>query len=171
MVCVTPGTFTLTSPMSTFLPAVQDIDADATYTGSLTTLSTAKPLGSFTLTGTVDLEVIGRTSLTETGSWPAELTGISLSGQLLSLGMLTASLDPSPTGTVSIKPISGGPNAAEQFRITSFFDIFMDVTLDDRPGMIPVVAGTPEPATWAMMLIGFAGLAFAARRRAAAPAG
>jgi hypothetical protein len=81
-VCVTPGTFTLTSPMSTFvpattlLPAVQDIDADATYTGSLTTLPTANPpsvfLGSFTLTGTVDLEVTGRTSSTETGSWPAD---------------------------------------------------------------------------------------------------
>jgi hypothetical protein len=28
-----------------------------------------------------------------------------------------------------------------------------------------VAAGVPEPATWAMMLIGFAGLAFAARRR------
>jgi hypothetical protein len=65
--------------------------------------------------------------------------------------------------------------------ISSFFDIFMDVTLDDRPGMqpplmttigpIPVVAGTPEPSTWAMMLIGFAGLAFAARRRVGVPAG
>lgn len=31
-----------------------------------------------------------------------------------------------------------------------------------------VASGVPEPATWAMMLIGFAGLAFAARRRAAA---
>lgn len=30
------------------------------------------------------------------------------------------------------------------------------------------VSAVPEPATWAMMLIGFAGLAFAARRRAAA---
>jgi hypothetical protein len=189
---VTPGIFTLTSvtmstfvPATTLLPAVQDIDADATYTGSLTTLSTAKPLGSFTLTGTVDLEVIKRTSSTETGSWPAELTGISLSGPLLSLGMLSATLDMDPsepsTGTVSIRPISGGQNAAEEFRISSFFDIFMDVTLDDRPGGKPslmttvgpilVVAGTPEPATWAMMLIGFAGLAFAARRRAAAPAG
>ncbi len=189
-VCVTPGTFTLTSPMSTFvpattlLPAVQDIAADATYTGSLTTLPTANPpsvfLGSFTLTGTVDLEVIGRTSAMETGSWTAELTGISLSGPLLSFGTLTATLDmddPSK-GTVSIAPL--GQNARE-FVITSFFDIFMDVTLDDRPlgmqplmttvGPIPVVAGTPEPATWAMVLIGFAGLAFAARRRAAAPAG
>jgi PEP-CTERM motif len=193
MVCVTPGTFTLTSAVSTFvpattlLPAVQDIDADATYTGSLTTLPTAMPpsvfLGSFTLTGTVDLQVVGRKSQTDIGSWPAELTGISLSGQLLSFGMLSAILDMNPlhpsTGTVSIAPISGGANTRGEFLISSFFDIFMDVTLD-RPGQpplmttigpIPVVAGTPEPSTWAMMLIGFAGLAFAARRRVGVAAG
>jgi hypothetical protein len=188
MVCVTPGTFTLTSPVSTFappsLPAVQDIAADATYTGSLTTLPTASPpsvfLGSFTLTGTVDLEVLGRTSATETGSWTAELTGISLSGPLLSFGTLSATLDMNPltpsTGTVSIVPL--GQNVRGKFLISSFFDIFMDVTLD-RPGLPPLmtsvgpieVVAVPEPATWAMMLIGFAGLGFAARRRAAARAG
>ena len=38
-VCVTPGTFVLTSAKSNFLlPAVQDVVADATYTGSLTPL-------------------------------------------------------------------------------------------------------------------------------------
>ena len=32
--------------------------------------------------------------------------------------------------------------------------------------VVRVASGVPEPATWAMMLIGFAGLALAARRRA-----
>jgi PEP-CTERM motif len=182
-VCVTPGIFTLTSAVSTFvpvlLPAVQDIAAEATYTGSLTTPASVF-LGSFTLTGTVDLEVEGRTFSTEIGSWQAELTGMSLSGPLLSFGTLSATLDMNPlkpsTGGVSIEPL--GQNKTG-FVVNSFFDIFMDLTLD-RPGQptlmtsvgpIRVVA-VPEPSTWAMMLIGFAGLAFAARRRrAAAPAG
>jgi hypothetical protein len=57
----------------------------------------------------------------------------------------------------------------------SFFDVFMDVTLD-RPsplpplhttvGPIPVEAGVPEPAAWAMMLLGFVDLFFAGYRKA-----
>ena len=67
-VCVTPGIFTLTSATSTFssLPAVQDVEGDATFTGSLTTL-THIPIGSFTLKGTVDFEVLGRGSDTRPG--------------------------------------------------------------------------------------------------------
>lgn len=168
--CVTPGIFTLTSPTSSFLPGVQDITADATYTGSLTPLQGMGSLGSFTLTGAVALEVQGRTSPTETGSWIADLAGLSLSAPFMGVGTLSVTLDPQHTsaGAVSITPLGQGGD----FRIQSFFDIFVDVTLD-RPGLplittsvgpIGVVA-VPEPATWAMLLIGFAGLGFAAQRR------
>ncbi len=76
-VCVTPGTFTLTSAVSTFLPAVQDISANATFTGSLTPLPPASgSLGTFTLSGTVDLSVLGRTSDAETGSWRSRDHGV-----------------------------------------------------------------------------------------------
>jgi hypothetical protein len=79
--CVTPGIFTLTSPMSTFLPAVQDVSASASYTASLTTLPpNSVPLGSFTLSGSVGFEVLGRGSDTgsdtQTGSWPTEITSL-----------------------------------------------------------------------------------------------
>jgi hypothetical protein len=174
--CVTPGIFTLTEAVSTFssLPAVQDVAASATYTGSLTTLTNI-PLGSFTLSGPVDFEVLGRGSDTETGSWTTEITSLSLTGPLLQFGTLTATLDPDPhhpsKGNISIEPIGRG-----EFRITSFFDVFMDVTLSDRPNLLPtltttvgpilVVVGAPEPATWAMMLVGFIGLGFAGHRRA-----
>jgi hypothetical protein len=175
-VCVTPGTFTLTSAVSTFSsgPAAQNIVADATYTGSLTQ---APPLngflGSFTLMGTVDLSLLGRTSDTETGSWTTELTSLSLSGPLLTFGTLSATLDPStPTGTTTIEPLG----QRGEFLITSVFDVVMDLTLDRPPplmplhakvGPIPVEAvAVPEPATWAMMLLGFGGLFFAGYREA-----
>ena len=38
-----------------------------------------------------------------------------------------------------------------------------------EPG-VTVLTGTPEPSTWAMMVIGFAGLGFAGYRRAKAKA-
>lgn len=38
----------------------------------------------------------------------------------------------------------------------------------DNFNVATVTAGVPEPATWAMMLIGFTGLGYAARRRGAA---
>ena len=66
-------------------------------------------------------------------------------------------------------------------QIGSFFDIFTELTLDPGvlvPGTNPMdlllnvtVSGgppptIPEPSTWAMMAIGFAGLGFAGWRKA-----
>jgi hypothetical protein len=55
------------------------------------------------------------------------------------------------------------------FKINSFFDVFVDVSLpaaglSKSVGPIPLNAA-PEPSTWAMMLLGFAGLGFAGYRR------
>jgi hypothetical protein len=44
-----------------------------------------------------------------------------------------------------------------------------DIYFDDF-SVNPVVAGVPEPSTWAMMIIGFAGVGYAAYRRKAKPA-
>jgi PEP-CTERM motif len=44
-----------------------------------------------------------------------------------------------------------------------FYDFFVDNVGFDQP----TPPGTPEPSTWAMMLLGFAGLGFAGYRRAA----
>ena len=60
------------------------------------------------------------------------------------------------------------PDDGSVFKIDSFFDVFIDVSLPSAGlskfvGPIPLVA-VPEPSTWAMMLIGFAGLGFASYR-------
>jgi hypothetical protein len=126
------------------------------------------PIGSFTLSGTVDFEVLGRGSDTDTGTWDTEITLLSLTGALPIGGTLTATLGSSPsTGTTTIEEL-----ARKEFLITSFFDVFMDLSLpplSTSVGPIPVEAvGVPEPAAWAMMLLGFAGLRAAWRRRARA---
>jgi hypothetical protein len=38
------------------------------------------------------------------------------------------------------------------------------------PGVFDATASVPEPSTWAMMLLGFAGIGFMAYRRKAKPA-
>jgi hypothetical protein len=175
-VCVTPGTFVQTLPVSSMISmGNQLIVTGATYDASLTTVGGTVPIGSVALTGTVDETVFGRTSLTETGTLATELTGLSLMGILtfvnpnnpLNGDTVVATLGSTPsTGSTTITPLQ-----RQEFRISSFFDVFIDVSI---PGTIfsksvgPIlVVAVPEPSTWAMLLIGFAGLGFAALRRAA----
>ena len=130
-------------------------------------------IGSVDLTGTVEMKVLGRASNTKTGSFTVDLIGLSLSGPLSLSGSpldgrtLMIGLDASETsfGTTSI--VADGA----AFKIDSFFDVFADITLDlpttspsTSVGPIFLVA-VPEPSSWALALLGFAGLAFAAYRR------
>ncbi len=179
-VCVTPGPFVLTSATSSFDVTGQEIMANAVYGAVLTLPPPAPdtPIGSVALTGTVDETVLGRTSDSETGSFNTLITGLQLTGNLVLPGSsldgatLLATLDGSQTsgGTTTITPVGS------LFRIDSFFDVFIDVSIPDTPysrsgiGPIPLVAVAPEPSTWALMLIGFAGLGLAGWRRAAGSA-
>jgi PEP-CTERM motif len=178
MVCVTPGPFTLTSVVSStfvpgdglLLPAVQDAVADATYDATLTPIVGSTIVGSVSLKGVVDEQIKGRTSDTETGSFATDITGLSLSGKLMLSGggpldgatlMVTLGESPS-TGTTTITA------DGSVFKIDSFFDVFIDVSLPSAGlstsvGPIPLVA-VPEPSTWALMLLGFVGLAFTGYR-------
>jgi len=157
-VCVTPGTLTQTALVSSqFNLSGQDIVTDATFTATLTTLANA-PLGSITLNGTVEQEVLGRTTSTETGSWTTDLAAVSLSGPVLG-HTLTVMLDPSNTsnGITSIEPYAG--DGTPKFEIDSFFDVFLDLSLDSTPplntsiGPIFVVAGVPEPASLSLLAL------------------
>jgi hypothetical protein len=177
---VTPGPFILTSATSTFVGGNQEIVAQATYDAALTPPPPAPPvtIGSVALTGTVDMTVFGRTSNSETGPFTTDITGLDLTGMLtlppanpLNGQVLDVTLDTTQTssGTTTIT------RHEQQFRIDSFFDIFVDASVPSlglsSPPIGISVAAVPEPSTWAMLLIGFAGLAFAARRRAVGPVG
>jgi hypothetical protein len=83
---------------------------------------------------------------------------------------LTLSLDPlqTSTGGTSITDLGDG------FSINSFFDVFVELSFDSNPPLTasrgPLrftttsVGAVPEPATWAMMLLGFLGIGFLACR-------
>jgi len=187
-VCVASGgMFTLTSATSTFSSAGQDVVADATFTRSLTGLP-GSPLantdiGSFTLTGTVDFEVVGRTSNNQAGSGTIDVTGMSLSGILdisfpgygaLNGYTMTATLATSPasTGTVSIMPIFTATSGfyTVEYLVTTVIDVNTVLAIEGTglSETVPIkVEAVPEPPAWMLMVAGFAGLGFAGRRRAA----
>ena len=146
--CITAGSLTFTALSSNhFNMPGEDLTMQATYTGTLTDGSN-HILGPLLLTGSVEEEVLGRTFSTETGSWNTKLLSLALSGQLqghtLTLGLGASD----STGTDSIDPIGDG-----LFQIDSFFDVFIDLTLDSLPPLhatrgpvLLTLPPTPVPA-------------------------
>jgi unsaturated chondroitin disaccharide hydrolase len=92
------------------------------------------------------------------------------------LGSLSSGyLDLNPTGEsvlVDGFPGNGGTNTALIYSDYYFTEALLRLqnVLDGKPGWVLYNPAIPEPSTWAMMLLGFAGLGFAGYRRARAGA-
>ena len=176
--CIQPGTLTLTTPVTSgFNSDGQDITSGAIYNGVLTDLSHVPTGSSITLTGSLEQEVLGRTTDTETGSWDTKILALTLSGPFQGHTLtLALSASPDSTGLTSITQIGGagsdvGDNVGSQFEITSFFDVFVDLTLDGpntlhtSRGPLEFDAGVPEPASVMVLATAHIGLHAARRRR------
>lgn len=165
-VCVTPGVLANIVPtFSAIVPAGQDIVSGATFTTLLSDLSTGAPIGTVTLSGTFEQLVEGRTTPTEPGDFPTELLNLDFSGPVLG-HTLTVTLDAShsSTGETSVEPV--GRN---EFRIDSFFDVFVDLSLDTNPPLSTTrgpltLTLVPEPATIALLVLPLLGLIGLRRR-------
>jgi hypothetical protein len=170
-ICFTSDSLTLTSVVSAkFVTAGQDIVTNAIYSGQLTTTG-GKSMGPFSLTGTLEQQVTGRTFSTELGSWTTDITAVALSGPLLG-NTLTVGLDPKQlsTGTTSIVA------AGAEFDISSFFDLHFELRTDGTPPLNtsvgpvrfdvtsqPASGSMPEPAS--LLLLATPLLALAALKR------
>lgn len=166
--CIQAGSLTLTSVVSsTFPPQGQDILADATYAGVLTNLGHI-PIGLVTLTGTLEMIVLGRSSPTALGSWVTDLVSLDLSGPLNG-HTLTLGLDGSHSSAGNFSVAEGGAGNERLFRISSFFDVFVELHLDSTPPLTtdrgPVTLTlTPEPIGLLVLMPALLGLTIARRR-------
>jgi hypothetical protein len=170
-VCVAPGTFTLTSLISsTFDATGQDIVTNVFYAGLLTTRGNV-PIGPLSLSGTMKQEVHGRTSPSELGTWATELVSLSLSGSVLG-HTLTLTLDPLHSSTGITSMVALGDEGESSFRIDSFFDVFVELMLD-TPTPLHTTRGpihaslVPEPSSLALLASVLVALASRRRHKAA----
>ena len=176
--CIQPGTLTFTTPVSSsFNGAGQDITSGAIYNGVLTDINHVPTGSTITLTGSLEQEVLGRTTDIQTGSWDTQILALTLSGPFQGHTLaLTLSASPDSTGHATITQIGGGStNVGDekdgQFEITSFFDVFVDLTLDTpnplhaSRGPLEFNAGVPEPASLMVLATALIGLRTMRRRR------
>jgi len=172
-VCIESGMLTMTSVVSSIIDASgQNIVTTASYEGVLTNLSHI-PIGTLALTGLIEQQVLGRFSETATGTWSTKLLEFALAGTLFGFN-LTLDLAPSPesSGVTSITPLGGGGGGSDKFRIDSFFDIFVELTLDtpiplhtQRGPIHAHLVAAPEPATLELLGAGMATLVSILLRR------
>jgi hypothetical protein len=128
------------------------------------------PFVPFTLSDpATSVEVFGRTSDTQLGSFNTKMLSLDLTGIVLGHSV-EINLDPgNPTvGQTTISDQGGG-----MFQITSFFDVFTEISLDGGP-FAPQIDGptlvnlepSPEPASMTLLAIGgVAGVVPILRRR------
>ena len=163
-VCTGPGMLTITSSSSTFSSAGQEIAANVTFSVPVTNLM-GTPIGTFTLTGMMDLGLDGRTTPDQTGTWSTDIDSLDLTG--------TLDGKPAVIGLDTSNPSGGStsilPAVQDQgFNITSFFDVFVDLQLGplmtERGPLPGTLVSAPEPATWALLGLPLMGLGLLRRR-------
>ncbi len=115
--------------------------------------------------GDVEVEIKGRTSTTETGTFDAIMLMATWTG-MIDGHTIIAQINPGvpTTGTVTFSEDGNGPELLVDYT----FDNQTEFNLDGGPFMSTpltgVSAAVPEAPAWTMMLMGFAGLGFAGRR-------
>jgi hypothetical protein len=146
--------------------------------GNLVDTTTNQNLGLFSLPSlsNVDLELQSRASGAD-GTFSSFFNVFSFSGNLPGLGAAVINQDGAPdmTGSTTIN----GPNPGGSFSVTSYFDIFTELSLNNGATFIPSsqsqsefdLAQSPEPGSALMCLLGVTSLIAMVRRHKRKPDG
>jgi len=123
------------------------------------------PLGSVSAPGTLDIKYFGRNFTTPTGTFNAEMTNFDFLGSFSGIPFeFKRNPSHTSTGVTTIVPLPGS-----EFQVSSFFDIFAELSIDNGP-FIPGperrtdLTGTiPEPATAGLAFLGLGAVFFVRR--------
>ncbi len=126
--------------------------------------------GPVVFTGSIGILIFGRAAESDTGVFAAEMLSLHLTDPFGAIVRESPTLTSS--GVTSITTIPGG------FQISSFFDIFPELSIDGGQSWIPEDGGpggpvhlmltpTPEPSSLTMMMAGAGLIAIVRRRRRA----
>ena len=163
--CTSNNSTTFTSSSYTFIGADQHFVVNAVLTGDL-----SGGLGSYALTGIYEFTLVGRGVADSFGSFTLTEDYVNLEGTVFGLPVLLTHNPNVPSiGSASIATANCG-QCEEKFLINfgltvnALFGIGGSEPAPVSSDLTGNNGAVPEPATWAMMLIGF-GLAGAALRR------
>src|ERR1700676_2340643 len=149
MVCIDNAThFGFTGASTSEVGSDQHLLFNSQFTGEVFNPSGTIDLGPIHLFGPVGVTIFGRSSPTQTGTFSTQMTGLDLTGTFGG-SSVEIKVDPThpTTGMTTVTP-SGG-----QFMISSFFDVFTDLSIDNdsfEPSMGAAhvtLQQTPEPGT------------------------
>jgi hypothetical protein len=162
-----------TGTTSTFDNQGQSIDSSTSLTADVYTDVNNMPgtlVGPVLLQGPIGILYAGRMNDMELGTFTSSMTELDLSGTFH--GMTTHTIE------IILNPMmtSSGPTTVaafgNEFQITSFFDVFAEISLDHGQFM-PAPSSrrftlTPEPGSISLLALGIVGVAGELRRRARA---
>ncbi len=163
-VCTSNQKQTNLSSTVSFSGGNEHVALDVVLTGD-----TSNPAATFSLPGTEDLTLLGRSDPYETGTFSIDVISWDVSGVFDGVP-LELTLDPSgPNDGVTIVTEIGQLNEKAYLIDTtvtqgSILLIAAGVTTPLGPITTTLTAGVPEPSTWILMSAGFAGLGFASFR-------
>jgi hypothetical protein len=153
------------------LAAASGLGSPAELSSFISTLSSTGP-GTLTLmaSSTDNSAPIGSAlpfltsfnQLSSTGFLITEASYVSNSDLAFATTSLLAA-SPIFTNTSSLQSVNLG-NVVNPYSITEIFTFTTTGTAATNGSSIGVIAGVPEPATWAMMILGFLGVGFMAYR-------